>query len=79
MKTTIDLPDEVFPAAKMRAAEQRTTLRELMIQGLRQVLATPAAEQENQRRAALARILKTTSATNTIPMVPLRREELYGR
>ena len=35
MKTTIDLPDELFVAAKRRAAEDRTTLRALVERGLR--------------------------------------------
>jgi len=39
MKTTIELPDELLIAAKKRAAEARTTLRELFERGLRQELA----------------------------------------
>lgn len=35
MKTTLDLPDELFVAAKKRAAEQRRPLRELVEQGIR--------------------------------------------
>jgi len=40
MKTTIELPDELLIAAKKRAAEARTTLRELFERGLRQELAS---------------------------------------
>jgi hypothetical protein len=35
MKTTLDLPDELFVAAKKRAAEERRTLRDLVASGLR--------------------------------------------
>jgi hypothetical protein len=35
MKTTLDLPDELFVAAKKRAAEERRPLRDLVAQGLR--------------------------------------------
>jgi hypothetical protein len=35
MKTTIELPDDLFVAAKRRAAEDRTTLRALVERGLR--------------------------------------------
>ncbi|MDQ0614858.1 hypothetical protein QF046_002499 [Microbacterium sp. W4I4] len=35
MKTTIDLPDDLAAEAKAAAAERRTTLREMMITGLR--------------------------------------------
>jgi hypothetical protein len=38
MKTTIDLPDELFVAAKKRAAEERVSLRDLVAAGLRQHL-----------------------------------------
>ena len=38
MKTTIELPDELFIAAKKRAAETRTTLREIFERGLRREL-----------------------------------------
>ena len=38
MKTTIDLPDDLFVAAKRRAAEDRTTLRALVERGLRSQL-----------------------------------------
>jgi hypothetical protein len=43
MKTTLDLPDDLFLKAKLLAAERRTTMQELMIQGLRHVTGTPPA------------------------------------
>ncbi len=41
MKTTIDLPDELLVAAKKKAAESRTTLREIFERGLRRELSEP--------------------------------------
>jgi hypothetical protein len=41
MKTTIDLPDEVLVKAKVFAAELRTTLRELVVRGLKLVTEAP--------------------------------------
>lgn len=79
MKTTIDLPDEVFFKAKLLAAERRTTLKEIMIQGLRQITDLPPAAEEKQRKATMKRLLKAMKATNTAPMVPLKREEIYDR
>lgn len=52
MKTTIDLPDELFVAAKKRAAEERRPLRELVASGLRQHLRGPA--RRRRRRPAIA-------------------------
>lgn len=43
MKTTIDLPDELFAQAKRAALEQGTTLKALIERGLRSALAQPRA------------------------------------
>ncbi|MEO7191371.1 MAG: hypothetical protein ABI051_09975 [Vicinamibacterales bacterium] len=45
MKTTLDLPDELFVRAKKRAAEQRRPLRDLVADGLRAELKGPAGRQ----------------------------------
>ncbi len=41
MKTTIDIADPLFDAAKAAAQQRGTTLRALVEMGLRQVLETP--------------------------------------
>lgn len=38
MKTTIELPDDLFVSAKKQAAETRSTLKELVERGLRREL-----------------------------------------
>lgn len=38
MRTTIDLPDDLLIAAKKKAAESRSTLREIFERGLRREL-----------------------------------------
>ena len=42
MKTTIDLPDALYRRAKIRAAEQGTTLRSLLMESLEAHLLEPA-------------------------------------
>jgi hypothetical protein len=42
MKTTVDLPDALLQAARERARREDTTLRELVAEGLRRVLAEEA-------------------------------------
>jgi hypothetical protein len=79
MKTTIDVPEEVLVKAKVFAAARRTTLRELVVQGLKQVMDGPLADEEKQRKAAIQRLLKGMQSGNTEPMVPLKREEIYDR
>lgn len=41
MRTTIDLPDELFQQAKAEAQRRGIPLRELLQEGLRKVLPTP--------------------------------------
>jgi hypothetical protein len=79
MKTTIDLPDEVLIKAKIFAAERRTTLRELVVEGLKRVTEIPTEDEKEKRRAELERLLKAMQASNTEPMIPLKREEIYER
>jgi len=79
MKTTIDLPEEVLVKAKVFAAQQRTTLRELVMLGLK--LATESAERSEQqeRQIAIKRLLTNMRASNTESMALLKREEMYDR
>ncbi|MFZ4775456.1 MAG: hypothetical protein ACOYM3_08850 [Terrimicrobiaceae bacterium] len=39
MKTTIDMPDAIFERTKIAAAQRRTTIKRLVIEGLERVLA----------------------------------------
>jgi len=50
MKTTIELPDDLFVAAKKRAAELRCTLRTLIERGLRKELQRPRSGRHRRRR-----------------------------
>ena len=43
MKTTVDLPDELLLEAKIRAAQERRTLKDLIEAGLRKELRRSAA------------------------------------
>ena len=53
MKTTLELPDDLFVAAKRRAAEERTTLRAIVERGLRTQLRRPRADRKRSRRPAI--------------------------
>ena len=53
MKTTIEIPDELFVAAKRRAAEDRSTLRAIVERGLRAQLHPPRAGGTRPRRPAI--------------------------
>jgi hypothetical protein len=40
MRTSVDVPDEVYRAVKVMAAERGTTVRELVLEGLHTVIRT---------------------------------------
>ena len=50
MKTTIELPDDLFIAVKKHAAEHRTTIRALVESGLRWELVKPRRKATKRRR-----------------------------
>jgi hypothetical protein len=50
MKTTIELPDELLIAAKKRAAETGTTLKEIFERSLRRELTGGATEKPRRRK-----------------------------
>jgi hypothetical protein len=77
MKTTIELPDELFHHAKVVAAERGTTLKDIMVQALKLWFRTPAEDEEKNRKATVKRLLQAMRASNTEPMIPLKREEIY--
>ena len=80
MKTTIDLPDDLLHRAKITAAQRKTTLRALVVTGLEAVTSSATDEtKESARKKTLKRLLKAMQATNTEPMIPLTREEIYDR
>lgn len=51
MKTTVDLPDDLFIAAKKRAAELRQPLRALIERGLRAELGRGTGRRETKPHA----------------------------
>lgn len=54
MKTTVDLPDELLIAAKKQAAEERTSLREILARSLRRELSSAGVGRESPKTIAWA-------------------------
>ena len=59
MKTTIEVPDELYRRAKAQAALQGRKLRDLVEEGLRRVLDAPA----KRRPASLSGLMKSARGT----------------
>ncbi len=79
MKTTIDLPEEVLKAAKVHAAQNQTTLKELVLKGLRLVTGNDEKINEKERQKKIKKLFKKMVASNTEPMDLGTREERYDR
>ena len=73
MKTTIDLPEDLLHRAKITAAQRKTTLRELVVRGLDQILRPEV--QASARDEALAHLRKGLHLGGT----RLTREEAHER
>ena len=79
MKTTIDLPDDILHRAKIVAVQRKTTLKELDIQGLEHATRHPEEDADQARKDRASRLIAALQASNTEPMKPLSRNEIYGR
>jgi predicted component of type VI protein secretion system len=53
MKTTVEVPDDLYRRAKAQAALQGRKLKDLVEEGLRRVLEVPAETKQRPRLAAL--------------------------
>jgi hypothetical protein len=74
VKTTIELPDDLLIAAKKRAAETRTTLRELMERSLRRELQGEKKQEPHKRQ----KIRWVTSRGGLPPGLDISsREKMY--
>jgi len=63
MKTTIELPDDLFVAAKRRAAEERSTLRAIVERGVRAQLTRP----KNTRKRTAKSTIKWVTVDGGLP------------
>ena len=63
MKTTIELPDDLFVAAKRRAAEERSTLRAIIERGVRAQLRKP----QSSRTAGAKPAIKWVTVDGGLP------------
>lgn len=79
MKTTIDVPDDLLHRAKITAAQRKTTLKELVLQGLEYATRHEMPDPETERKERAAKLIAALQAHNTEPMRPMTREEIYDR
>ncbi len=79
MRTTLDIPDEVFKKAKLKAVHEGVALKEIFTRALIRDLAEPAND-VSARRARAARLFSALDqAGNTQPVGRLNRDEIHDR
>lgn len=80
MKTTIDLPEDILHRAKIVAVRRKTTLKDLVIQGLEFAIRQPAQDADGERRARARKLLAALSEIQiTEPIGRFNRDEAYDR
>lgn len=80
MKTTIDLPENILHRAKIVAAQRKTTLKELVLQGLEFVTTHEIPDPEAERKKRAEKLLKLMSRIPvTEPIGRWNRDEVYDR
>jgi hypothetical protein len=79
MRTTLDIPDEVFKKAKLKAVQEGVALKEIFTRALIRDLAEPSTD-ASARRARAARLFSALDqASNTQPVGRLNRDEIHDR
>ena len=80
MKTTIDLPETLLHQAKITAAQRKTTLKELVVQGLEYAMKNETPDPETERKSRSASLLKALSRIEiSEPIGKFDRDEVYDR
>lgn len=74
MKTTIDLPDETMIQAKVFAAQNKMTLKDLFLRGIQREM-----QRDNDQNSSEALVNALGQGHNTSPVGKLLREEIYDR
>ncbi len=80
VKTTIDLPEDLLHRAKVVAAQRKTTLKDLVFQGLDYIIQHDVPDPEAERKARAQKLLELMSRIQiTEPIGKWNRDEIYDR
>lgn len=80
MRTTLDIPDELFAQAKIRAVKEKTSLKTVFVRALEHEFSS--GEEQGERLAARTKRLLAAlnaAAAKARPGKTFNREELYDR
>ena len=79
MRTTLEIPDDVFKKAKLKAVHEGMPFKDLVTRALKRDLVTTAGDAATRRARAGRLFAALDQASNTRPVGRLKREKLYDR
>ena len=79
MKTSIELPDDLFDLAQSVAASRGITFETLIIEGLLHVSNRASSMKIEVRTKGMNHLVASLKATNSEAMTPLKRRAIYMR
>lgn len=80
MRTTIDVPEALLHRAKIVAAQRKTTLKDLVVQGLDYATRDTSIDAETERKERARRLTAALAkGRNTEPIGKFNRDEIYDR
>jgi len=79
MKTTIDFPEDLLHRAKIKAAEDKVTLKELVIRGLEYATTHPSPVSDSIRTKRAEKLIASLArGRNQEAIKPFSRDEIYA-
>lgn len=79
MRTTLEIPDDVFKKAKLKAVHEGLAFKDLVTRALKRELVSPAGDAATRRERAGRLFAALDQASNLRPVGRLKREKLYDR
>ena len=80
MRTTLNLPDNLFKKAKLQAVHEGVALKDVVTRALQRGLASSAATEDSKRKSrAKCLFASLDKARNTKPVGSLNRDKIYDR
>ena len=79
MRTTLDIPDQLFKKAKLKAVHEGMALKDIVTRALERDLASPVSDTDTRRARADRLFAALDQARNTQPVGRLNRDEIHDR
>lgn len=79
MRTTLDIPDEVFKKAKLQAVHEGIPLKDVITRALQREFAPTSGDAAVRKARARRLFAALDKARNTQPVGRLNRQEIYDR